>query len=450
MKSRRKNGVRKVQLSEVRHIQVHRDENLYMFAPNRGGLWNFGDGELAIAYLAVPMDYSTDLPGGFNRHSGGPRSIRGVHPKWGSETGAMISRSLDGGETWPEEERQWIWNNDRSLEETLDWLRPRDAAEREEIDLGDPDSIIHFCHSEYLKFPIGGGMNSVDPADNFHLGRLKHLPSFCLRSRDRGRTWERHATLIDAPNWAPGGGYLTVNLGCVRFDNGVLGIAGGIYRRNICAYYVSYNNGINWEYVSNVAMVSEHVTPLDGDMLAGFNYSGIHLLPDGRLMCSMLHHSGATPAFEIPCVAFSEDDGMTWSAPRYVTTPGTFCGPVIGPPPDTAPRNEEGIKDNSRQRCPNALVTRDGRIVVTFARRTSTRGCRGIVGVVSDDMGETWSEEFVIRGDAYCWDLGYQVLTEMPDGRIFTAYWWTSNDTGKPIPEPGLVRYIAGTFFRID
>ena len=88
--------------------------------------------------------------------------------------------------------------------------------------------------------------------------------------------------MIDAPRWAPGAGYLSVNLGHVRFDNGVLGIVGGVYRRNICAYYASYNNGVTFEYVSNVARINPDITPLDGDMYAGYNYSGIHQLPDGR------------------------------------------------------------------------------------------------------------------------------------------------------------------------
>ena len=175
----------------------------------------------------------------------------------------------------------------------------------------------------------------------------------------------------------------------------MLGIVGGIYRRNICAYYASYNNGVSFEYVSNVARISPNITPVGGDMLAGYNYSGVHKLPDGRLMVCMHQHWGATPDFETPCVAFSTNHGMTWSAPEFVTTPGTFGGPVTGPRTQSAPRNEEGMKDNSRQRCPVALVTRDGRIIVLFARRTADRGCHGIIGVVSDDLGQTWSEEFV-------------------------------------------------------
>ena len=104
----------------------------------------------------------------------------------------------------------------------------------------------------------------------------------------------------------------------------------------------------------------------------------------------------------------------------------------------------------NRRRCPSALVTRDGRIVILFARRTASLGNRGIMGVVSEDLGETWSEEFVVRGDAYGWDMGYQVLTELNDGRIFTAYWFGAKDQDEPVEESQVVRHIAGTFFRLD
>ena len=53
------------------------------------------------------------------------------------------------------------------------------------------------------------------------------------------------------------------------------------------------------------------------------------------------------------------------------------------------------------------------------------------------------------RGDAYTWDLGYEVLTELPDGRLLTAYWITSRD-GEPVPEAACVRYIAGSFFWLE
>ena len=470
--SRKRVGVRKVEVRDLRHIRIHYDENLYLMACNRGGIWNFGDGEIAVAYLAFPMDYQTELPDSWTRHAGYPRTLGGRHEKWGAQSGVMLSRSFDNGETWPESERQWIWNNDRSLDEILDWLRPVNPKEREQIDLGDPDSIIHFCHGEYLKYPFGGDQSSwYDESENFHLGR-RPPPSFSLRSRDRGRTWESHATVIEGPN--VDGGFRVVNLGHVRFDNGVLGIVGSGRRRDgqdaVC-FMVSYDNALTWRFMSEVARVpyapnpgyhhsyfgigrvphtpnpgyryiyrgpDPRYTPMVG---VRYTYLGVHRLPDARLLCCM-HRLQEN----YPCVAFSEDEGMTWSEPRPIVSPGTYCGPVSGPKPERAPRDWSG----NLYRCPRALVTRDGRILVLFARRNPARGCRGICGVLSDDLGETWSEEFVIRGDGYTFDLGYEEVTELEDGRFFAAYWFTTKDGDEPVPEPQVVRHVAGSFFRLD
>ena len=182
--SRRKLGTRRVAVHDVEHIRVHYDDHLYLYAPNRGGLWNFGDGELAVAYLAGPVDYQAPLP------PGKPGPYRHSHPiaeRGARAGGALLSRSFDYGRTWPDNERSWIWHNDRSDNEILDWLRPRAPEQREQIDLTQPDSIIHFCHGEYLRFPFGGRELRNDPrlppGINFHLGRREHPPSFSLRSR---------------------------------------------------------------------------------------------------------------------------------------------------------------------------------------------------------------------------------------------------------------------------
>ena len=88
------------------------------------------------------------------------------------------------------------------------------------------------------------------------------------------------------------------------------------------------------------------------------------------------------------------------------------------------------------------MLLRDGRILVLFARRKPPFG---IGGLVSEDLGTTWSQEFVLRDDASCADLGYPVATELDDGRIFTAYYYTLED-GNSF---GGSRFIAGSHFRL-
>ena len=142
IRSKRRLGVNEVTVRGAAHIRVHNDEGLYLWATNRGDIWNFGDGELAVAYLAAPLDYGAPLMPGVPRRHGYP-SMERDRIRTG---GVMLNRSFDYGQTWPDSERQWIWPNDHTMDEMLDWLRPVRAQERESIDLSDPNAIIHVCH----------------------------------------------------------------------------------------------------------------------------------------------------------------------------------------------------------------------------------------------------------------------------------------------------------------
>lgn len=430
--SKRTVGVRKVKVADIRHVRVFYNETMYAGHTNRGGIWNFGDGEIAVAHLVKKVNYATGANVASPFHHDYSRA---------EGSGVMINRSFDNGATWPDSEKKWIWNNDRPVELILEWLRPVDTKEREQIDLSDPNAIIHFSPSEYLKYPLGGGDIRGRPNANFYVGKRPdklYGPVFSLRSRDRGRTWESHATLIEGE--PAEGGLIAANLGHVRFDNGVLGIVGSTVRngRHTACFYASYDNGLTWQFVSEVARATN-----DNDLSQRYTYLGVHRLPDGRLLCSM---------YRLPnsyiYVSTSRDDGMTWTEPRAIVSPGTYSLPLTGAEPERAIGDSDA--PSRRYRSPYTLVLKSGRILTIFARREyPARGGRGILGVLSDDLGETWSEEFVIRGDAYTWDCGYPVATELSDGRIFTAYYITSKGD-KPVPLHSAVRYIAGTHFRLE
>ncbi|MBM3190711.1 MAG: exo-alpha-sialidase [Chloroflexi bacterium] len=64
---------------------------------------------------------------------------------------------------------------------------------------------------------------------------------------------------------------------------------------------------------------------------------------------------------------------------------------------------------------------------------------------MSEDSGETWSADTVLRDDAPCGDLGYPVTMELDDGRILTVYYYNLDDGN----QFGGTRFIAGTFFRL-
>jgi hypothetical protein len=164
-----------------------------------------------------------------------------------------------------------------------------------------------------------------------------------------------------------------------------------------------------------------------------FTYAGLLVMPGGKLHCYCLHIArddqevdGMNNAISM---VVSGDGGETWSEPTPIVGQGGDCW-----------RNPSG--EGNIYRSPWPMRLRDGRILVLFARR---RLPMGIGGVVSEDGGETWSREFVLRDDASCWDLGYPVGCQLEDGRIFAAYYYTLPD-GNAF---GGTRRIAGSTFRL-
>ena len=445
---------KRISLTDVQHVRVFYDPGRYAGHPNRGGIWNFGNGEIAVAHLLKPCDYAT---GGKVDHD----YRRG---------GVILNRSFDSGETWPEEERTWIWNNDRPVEEVRSWIFD-EPTNREEIDMAAPDAIIHFGQTwgtvgdripgVSLRKP-GGSKKEMwrDPVlapdeegDPVHRGF-----SFSLRRKDKGHTWENKPSLIPPPPWQEND--IAANLGHVRFANGVLGVAVtvGNYRNHLkeVCFYASYDNGLSWDCVSKIAS--------DPFMHHGFTYAGLQLLPNGHLLCCLHRQMMGTNSNvgNYPCVTFSDDGGMTWTAPRYIVRPDRCPWPARRQPgqfaaPRTCDQAANPIEPGSPRfsncpayRSPASLLMRDGRLVVVFGRRKPPYG---IGGVVSDDYGETWSDEFILRDDGCCDDCGYPVITELDDGRVFTAYYITVAEGQGPVRCYGVgaaVRHIAGTFFRIQ
>ena len=56
------------------------------------------------------------------------------------------------------------------------------------------------------------------------------------------------------------------------------------WRHALC-YFVSYDNGISWEYCSDVVRASPHlIRSAPGEQGVGYTYPGVHRLPDGRIL----------------------------------------------------------------------------------------------------------------------------------------------------------------------
>lgn len=71
---------------------------------------------------------------------------------------------------------------------------------------------------------------------------------------------------------------------------------------------------------------------------------------------------------------------------------------------------------------PAAMIRlNDGRIALTYGWRTAPYGIRGRI---SEDEGQTWGNEFILRSDGGGWDLGYPRTVQRSDGKCLTIYYF--------------------------
>jgi hypothetical protein len=317
----------------------------------------------------------------------------------------MLQRSMDHARTWPADHEVTVWNEAAAQDERERFLLSAFTAPRERIDLSKPESVVLFPRT--------------------FLGPVQHhvpqMVSFALRSADKGRTWERTPAILVPP---PGGYSASPdNAPIVRLSDGTfvfpMRTFGG---RNGVDLYASSDNGLSWAYKAHIC--EPH------------HYPALVMPKSGRLQC-----------YNYPLgMCYSVDGGKTWS-PRKLIEPRE---------PSPWARDDMFYREELAHRSPVPLVLRDGRIILLFARRISPK--RGIGLMVSEDGGNSWGPDLILREDAgvsnttkaggrsteYS-DIGYPLATELDDGRIFTAYYFLTPD-GNGF---GGSRYIAGTFFRL-
>ena len=69
---------------------------------------------------------------------------------------------------------------------------------------------------------------------------------------------------------------------------------------------------------------------------------------------------------------------------------------------------------------PHLFRHSSGAVILSYGYRTPPRGQRVRI---SDDDGETFGSELILRGDAPDWDLGYPASVQCADGTILTVYY---------------------------
>jgi len=379
-------------LASVEHVKLHGDRASYCGHPRQCGIFHFGQNEIAVMHNHAPCAYQkpTDVQHDFG----------GYH----SRSVVLLQRSMDGGRTWPGENEVEVWNEAAPAEDRRKFLLSAFTSPLDSIDLSKPESIVMFPRTFFGPIRYGA----------------YEMIAFGLRSRDKGRTWEKVPTVLVPP---PGCYSATPdNTPIVRLDRTLLFPMRTFGGRDGVDLYASTDNGLSWRYRTHIC------EPHD--------YPALIKLKSGRLQC-----------YNYPLgMCYSDDGGKTWTRRKLIQP----AGPSPWLPQDSF------YDEPWTHRSPTPLALRDGRILVLFARRISTR--RGMGVIVSEDGGETWSPDLILRDDPsvsnttkirgqqvdYS-DIGYPLAVELEDGKIFTAYYYLLPDGNNF----GGSRFIAGSFFRL-
>jgi len=217
-------------------------------------------------------------------------------------------------------------------------------------------------------------------------------------STDDGSTWDRTIAIDIAPYqgaFSP--------KGVVELRNGDLLLALGSHDHDpLSATFVvrSRDRGRSWEQPVEVARADGRVFSEPSLVETA---SGRLLLMSREETSGHLHQST------------SHDGGATWTPPRRL--------PMWGYPAHVI-----------------SLV--DGRVLMAYGHRRHPFGIRA---VLTDDDGETWSPEIVIRDDVpgtyRGLNLGYPSVIEYLPGRLFAVYYGEDREG---------VTCVQGTYFALD
>jgi hypothetical protein len=366
----------------MQHVIVYRESGRFAGWPANYGIWSWGD-EIVVGFTTG----YTDPAGGFHARD----KTRPFLP--------MQARSLDGGLTWKTGPTPCRLPGGRGLsadEHMLRELWAQTALERGLENMpGDCPGDIDFTHPDFALMCARTGLGAGTVAW-FYL------------SADRCRSWQGPYKLssFGLPGVEARTDYLVSGPQTCSLFLTASKVDGGEGDHIFMAR--TTDGGKSFGYVSRVTH----------DYGAGFAIMPASARLDERQIRVAVRCSGGDNAFgSNPCwidLYASEDDGATW---RYLGRP---------------------VPDTGRGGNPPTLTRlHDRRLCLAYGYRNPPYGVRARI---SEDGGETWGDEIVLRDDAGNHDIGYPRTALRPDGTLVTVYY--TNDT----PEGD--RYIAATLWR--
>lgn len=360
----------------MQHIELYRQRDRYAGWPANYGIWSWGD-ELVVGFTLGHFDGDNS---GFHTADRNRPFV------------PMQARSADGGHSWQIESFAGRTPGGRGLSADEHVNAPLKVADA----LDGPDGPqpcpggIDFAHPDFALMCARSGLS-------------EGTRSFFYYSLDRCRSW---AGPFSLPDYGQKGveartDYLVDDAQtCTLFLTATK--RNGREGRVFCAR--STDGGAHFEFLSFIGEEPEGFAIMPASVR----------LPSGSMLVARRLRTGArSNGDEGNWIDFfqSDDNGHSWHEI------GSPVGPI-------------GTGGNP----PTLTLLPDTRIALVYGFRAEPYGVRARV---SADGGHSWGEERILRADGGCRDLGYPRTALLPDGHLFSAYYFNDANEGE--------RYIGAT-----
>jgi hypothetical protein len=371
--------------TDAQHTIVYRNDKEFCGWPFYCGLWKTSNGDIVTSFKKIPSSYSSY--GEVN------------HQRLTVQLGHLVTiRSRDNGKSWDPTTQQQVFDL-KTTAADIAAMGDENYEKEGPVDFLNPDTLVMTGSiplligpesRAWMRISTDGGMSWRRPI----LLPLKGLPVVC------GHGSSSYATRADGVHIL-----------------GLTAMVGGWTRPLV---YAS-TDGENWYFLSFMTPESGAGSAVnDGSQTPPFGvrrhlYTRVIRLADDRLVASARFQRDPRDVLWSDMFG-SRDGGRTWSFLSRITD--------WGAPADLVPMS-------------------DGRIVAVYGYRMKPYGIRYRV---SEDGGETWSSEVILRDDGGSWDLGYPRVIEHQPGKLLAVYYMNCKDD--PIQQNGGVRHIAQTVFQ--
>ncbi|MSU46649.1 MAG: exo-alpha-sialidase [Lacunisphaera sp.] len=244
---------------------------------------------------------------------------------------------------------------------------------------------------------------------SFHIYRFEtptqydpvNVNVYVTRSQDRGRTWSvpEKVNTSPFPFGSPHGRI-------IELPEGVLLLQATVGFTQRPGWANLFRPEAEREFQSIVLRSRDGgKTWGDQSVISKGDETSLLLLPSGKLLAAVRGGPVSGSARSVS-IHGSADAGHTWKTLGSVTDPGEVPG--------------------------NLLLLRDGRILLCYGDRKAP--FFGVQAVTSRDDGRTWDRgnRFQLVWDAPNTDCGYPNSVQLPDGRVFTAYYQVDDLADSP------------------